>query len=179
MRLRVPRPQHGEADPDDGEAWKKNEREQVEKIQVEHPNAAVEVWSGAGDAPPPVKTSIGLGYTQLCGASGSNKENKESQKSIGSGSGCGYMHLFNLKPDKPKAWILKRSRRTEDSARRTRAPMLIRGCSVGYSKTKAAHFGVGQDKRVVLPLDQAGWQKAGEIGSARRHPLSVAATLFT
>jgi hypothetical protein len=63
MRLRVPRPQHGEADPDDGEAWKKNETEQVEKIQVEHPNAAVEVWSFTGDAQPPVKTNIGLGYT--------------------------------------------------------------------------------------------------------------------
>ena len=45
MRLRVPRPQHQEADPDEQETWKKKLQEQVEKIQVEHPNAAVEVWS--------------------------------------------------------------------------------------------------------------------------------------
>jgi hypothetical protein len=32
-------------------------------------------------------------------------------------------------------WILKRSRRAEYSVRRTRAPMLIRGCSAAYSKT--------------------------------------------
>lgn len=41
--------------------------------------------------------------------------------------------------------------------------MSIRGCLVGYSKTKAAHFNVGQDKRIVLPLDQAGWHTSEKL----------------
>jgi len=45
LRLRVPRPAHSEADPDEQEAWKKKLQQQVERIQSEHPNAAVEVWS--------------------------------------------------------------------------------------------------------------------------------------
>lgn len=45
MRLRVPRPSHSEADPNEQDAWKKKLQQQVERIQSEHPNAAVEVWS--------------------------------------------------------------------------------------------------------------------------------------
>ena len=50
--------------------------------------------------------STGLGYTQLCAGSGSNKDNSQLQKSTGSVSGCGYMHLSNLKLGRPKEWIL-------------------------------------------------------------------------
>ncbi|HCF26378.1 MAG TPA: IS630 family transposase, partial [Cyanobacteria bacterium UBA11049] len=42
MRLRVPRPCHSEADLEKQESWKKNATQEVERIQTEHPNAAVE-----------------------------------------------------------------------------------------------------------------------------------------
>ena len=45
MRLRVPRPQHQKSDPDEQEAWKKKLQEQVKKIQIEYPDADVQVWS--------------------------------------------------------------------------------------------------------------------------------------
>jgi hypothetical protein len=45
MRLRVPRPSHCEADLESQETWKKKLQQEVERIQTEHPNAAVEVWS--------------------------------------------------------------------------------------------------------------------------------------
>jgi hypothetical protein len=61
LRLRVPRPAHSEADPDEQEAWKKKLQQQVERIQSEHPNAAVEVWS---------EDEHRIGLHLLCGASG-------------------------------------------------------------------------------------------------------------
>ena len=72
-------------------------------------------------------------------------------------SGYGYMHLSNLKLGRPKAWILKRSRRAEYSVRRTRAHMSTRALFSQVLKDFATHFGIGQNKRIVLPLDQAKW----------------------
>lgn len=45
LRLRVPRPAHEEADPIEQEAWKKKLHLKVEQIQLEHPQAVVEVWA--------------------------------------------------------------------------------------------------------------------------------------
>jgi hypothetical protein len=56
----------------------------VDKMRLPCPDADIEVWSGAGDAPPPVRMNIGLGYTQVCVGYGLNKENKESLRLIGS-----------------------------------------------------------------------------------------------
>ena len=44
LRLRVPRPEHQEANPEDREAWKKKLAMVVEQVQKEHAIAAVEVW---------------------------------------------------------------------------------------------------------------------------------------
>ena len=44
LRLRVPRPEHQEAKPDEQEAWKKKLTTVVEQVQKEHPDADVEVW---------------------------------------------------------------------------------------------------------------------------------------
>lgn len=123
----------------------------LKKADLIFGNGSVEVWSDALDAEPAVKMNIGLGCTLLYDASGWNKENNQELKSTGSESGCGYMLLFNPRLGKPKAWILKRSRRREDSLRRTRALISTRSYLAECSKTKADHFGVGQTKHIVLP----------------------------
>ncbi|WP_204152679.1 winged helix-turn-helix domain-containing protein, partial [Leptolyngbya sp. CCY15150] len=43
-RLRVPRPQHQDADLDAQDAWKKKLQENVEHLQQTYPDADVEVW---------------------------------------------------------------------------------------------------------------------------------------
>ena len=60
LRRRVPRPSHQEADPDEQEAWKKKVVQEVVRIQQEYPDADVEIWCGACDAPPPVRMNIAL-----------------------------------------------------------------------------------------------------------------------
>ena len=82
MRLRVPRPAHSEADPDEQDAWKKKTR--LRKSRESRANT---------QTPPSkfgVKMNIGLGCTLLCGVSGWNKENNPLPKSTRSENGCGY-----------------------------------------------------------------------------------------
>ncbi|WP_204152629.1 winged helix-turn-helix domain-containing protein, partial [Leptolyngbya sp. CCY15150] len=43
-RLRVPRPQHQDADLDAQDAWRKKLQENVEHLQQTYPDADVEVW---------------------------------------------------------------------------------------------------------------------------------------
>lgn len=45
FRLRVPRPEHGEADPIEQENWKKNSILLLKFLQARYPNAEIEVWS--------------------------------------------------------------------------------------------------------------------------------------
>jgi hypothetical protein len=45
MRLRVPRPHHEETNWEEQEAWKKKLTLETQKIQTEHPDANVEVWT--------------------------------------------------------------------------------------------------------------------------------------
>ena len=45
LRLRVPRPEHQEADLEAQEEWKKKLSAEVERVQQEHPDATVEIWA--------------------------------------------------------------------------------------------------------------------------------------
>ena len=45
LRLRVPRPQHHDADPQEQEEWKKNLATQVEQIRQAHPDCDVQLWA--------------------------------------------------------------------------------------------------------------------------------------
>jgi hypothetical protein len=92
--------------------------------------------------------NIELGVTQLCDGYGLNKENNLLPRSIGSESGYGCMRLFNLKLDKPKAWIL---------------PYVNTKLFSRVLKDFADHFGVGQAKHIILPLDQAGWHMSKQL----------------
>jgi hypothetical protein len=59
-------------------------------------------------------------------------------------------------------WVLKRSRRTEYSARRTRARINTKLFS-RVLKDFAQHFRAGKNKRIILTLDQAGWHLSHQL----------------
>lgn len=69
-------------------------------------------------------------------------------KSIGTLSGCGCMVLSTQRQDKPKAWILP-----------TVNIELFNRVLTDF----AEHFGVGQHKRIVLAVDQAGWHSSKQV----------------
>ena len=60
-------------------------------------------------------------------------------------------------------WILKRSRRTEYSEKANPRPYVNTQLFSRVLKDEALHFGVGQAKHIVLPLDQAGWHLSGKL----------------
>ena len=45
-------------------------------------------------------------------------------------------------------------------------------------KDEAQHFGVGKDKRIILPLDQAGWHTRYAVAGARRNSPGASTPLF-
>lgn len=45
LRLRVPRPEHDEADPIEPEAWKKKLQQETTRLQAQYPDPDVEVWA--------------------------------------------------------------------------------------------------------------------------------------
>ena len=45
MRPLVPRPHHEETSWEEQEAWKKKLASETQRIQIEHPDANVEVWT--------------------------------------------------------------------------------------------------------------------------------------
>ena len=98
----------------------------MERIQTEHPNAAVEVWSEDEHriGLHPLKRRIWV------------EQGEQPTAKVNWKREWLWLYAF-VQPQTGQTywWILKRSRRTEYSARRTRAPMLIRGCSAAYFKT--------------------------------------------
>ena len=58
------------------------------------------------------------------------------------------MASSNPKPEKPKEWLL---------------PYVNTKLFAGVLEDLAQHFGVGKEKRVILPLDQAGWHLSEKL----------------
>ena len=156
FRLRVPRPQHQEADIEAQEAWKKKLQDEVERIQQAYPDATVEiwcedehriglqpvtrqVWTQAGESPAttlPKSTHPSNSKTSL------RTDNLEYGWVDLGRSTLAPMATVNWKREwlwlyafvQPQTgetywWILKRSRRAEYSVRRTRAPTSTPSCS--------------------------------------------------
>jgi hypothetical protein len=60
-------------------------------LQAQDPEADIEVWSGAGEAPPPVKMSIVWGYNQFYVVSGHQLESSLLLESKHNLNGFGLM----------------------------------------------------------------------------------------
>jgi transposase len=139
MRLRVPRPSHSEADPEQQEAWKKKLQQEVERVRAEYPAADVEVWSED-------EHRIGLHpvVRRLWVEQGEQPVAKVNWKREWL-----WLYAF-VQPQTGQTywWIL---------------PYVNTELFSQVLEDFALHFGVGEDKHVVLPLDQARWHTSSQL----------------
>jgi len=139
MRLRVPRPSHSETEEGEQEAWKKKLQQEVERIQTEHPNAAVEVWSED-------EHRIGLHpmVRRIWVEQGEQPTAKVNWQREWL-----WLYAF-VRPQTGQTywWIL---------------PYVNTGLFSRVLQDFALHFGVGPSKRIILPLDRAGWHMSEQL----------------
>lgn len=139
MRLRVPRPSHQEADPDEQEAWKKKLQQEVGRIQTEHPDADVEVWSEdehrIGLHPIVRRIWVELGEQPVATVNWKRQ--------------WLWLYAFVQPQTGQTYWWLLPNVNTKLFSR--------------VLKDFAQHFRVGKNKRIILPLDQAGWHMSDRL----------------
>jgi transposase len=139
LRLRVPRTQHVEADLEEQEEWKKKLTVEVERVQKEHPDATVEVWCEdehrIGLHPVTRQVWVEEGQTPVA------KVNWKREWL--------WLYAF-VQPQTGETywWLL---------------PQVNTDLFNQVLQDFATHFGVGKKKRVVLPLDGAGWHTAKKL----------------
>lgn len=138
-RLRIPRPQHQEAEPEVQEAWKKKLHEETERIKREHPDADVELWSED-------EHRIGLCPVtrRIWVESGDYPTAIVNWKRE-------WLWLYGfVEPQTGETywWIL---------------PYVRTDLFGQILKDFAEHFRVGEKKRIVLPLDRAGWHMSEKL----------------
>lgn len=138
-RLRVPRPQHQETDLAAQQEWKKKLAIEVERIQTEHPDATVEVWAEdehrVGLNPVTRQVYVEEGETPVAPVNWKRQ--------------WLWLYAF-VQPQTGETywWLL---------------PYVNTKLFAQVLKDFAQHFEVGKDKRVILPLDRAGWHLSEKL----------------
>ncbi len=139
LRLRTPRPQHDSTDPEQQETWKKKFQQEVTAVQVAHPDADVEAWGmdehRVGLKPVLRKVWVPQGEQPIANVNWRFE----------------WLWLYGfVHPNSGQTywWILPYVR--IDLFNRVLADF-------------ANHFGVGQHKRIVLAIDQAGWHTSEQV----------------
>ena len=139
LRLRVPRAEHQEANPEEQEAWKKKLVTVVEQVHKEHPDADVEVWCEdehrVGLQPVMRRIWVEQGEQPVAVV---NWEREWL-----------WLYAF-VQPQTGETycWIL---------------PYVNTKLFSRVLKDFAQHFGVGKNKRIILPLDQAVWHMSQKL----------------
>jgi transposase len=138
-RLRVPRPQHQQADLELQEDWKKKLAQELSRVIKAHPDASVEIWSED-------EHRIGLQpITRRIWV-----EEGEVPKAIVNWK-REWLWLYGfVQPQSGETywWIL---------------PQINTQLFTKVLEDFANHFGVGKDKHIILPLDQAGWHMSKKL----------------
>jgi transposase len=139
FRLRVPRPQHQESDYEEQEAWKKKLREEMERVQQEYPDADVEIWCEDEHriGLQPVTRRVWVEWGETATATVNWKRE--------------WLWLYAFvqpKTGETYWWLL---------------PYVNSELFNRVLKDFAEHFKLGKDKRVILPLDQAGWHTTEKL----------------
>jgi transposase len=139
LRLRVPRPQHQESDIEEQEAWKKKLNDEVERIQQQYPDADVEIWCEdehrIGLHPVMRRVWVEAGETPIAIVNWKRE--------------WLWLYAFVQPQTGETYWWLLPYVNTELFNR--------------VLKDFAEHFQVGPNKRVILPLDQAGWHTTEKL----------------
>ncbi|MDB9427131.1 IS630 family transposase [Microcystis aeruginosa CS-564/01] len=139
FRLRVPRPEHQEADLEAQEEWKKKLAAQVERIQLENTDATVEIWDEDEHrlGLHPVTRRLWVETGELAIA----KVNWKREWL--------WLYAFVQPQTGETYWWLLPYVNTELFER--------------VLEDFAEHFGVGKEKPVIVPLDQAGWHLSEKL----------------
>ena len=139
FRLRVPRPEHQEADWEAQEEWKKKLAAEAQKVQQEYPDATVEIW--AED-----EHRIGL---------------QPVTRQIWVEAGEVPTAVVNWKRE--WLWLYAFVQPQTGETYWWLLPYVNTDLFTKVLQDFAEHFGVGKDKRVILPLDQAGWHLSEKL----------------
>jgi len=139
LRLRVSRPQHQEADIEAQAEWKKKLHQEVARIQQEYPNADVEIWCEDEHriGLQPVTRRVWVEAGQMPRAI----VNWKRQWS--------WLYAFVCPHTGETYWWL--------------LPRVNTSVFTLVLQDFAQHFGIGKHKRVILPLDQAGWHTTEQL----------------
>ena len=139
LRLRVPRPEHQEADPEEQEAWKKKLVTVVEQVHNEHAIADVEVWC---------EDEHRVGLQPLVRRIWV-EEGEHPVAVVNWQREWLWLYAF-VQPQTGETywWIL---------------PYVNTKLFSRVLKDFAQHFGVGKNKRIILPLDQAAWHMSEQL----------------
>lgn len=139
LRLRVPRTQHRDSDIEEQEAWKKKLHQQVEQIQQQYPAATVEIWCQdehrLGLQPVTRRVWVEQGVTPVATVNWKRE--------------WLWLYAFVRPQTGETYWWLLPYVNTE----------LFNRVLADF----AAHFQVGADKRVIIPLDRAGWHLSEKL----------------
>lgn len=139
LRLRVPRPQHQESDSEVQEAWKKKLQEEVKRVEQEYPDADVEIWyedeHRIGLQPVVRRVWVEFGETPVAHVNWKRE--------------WLWLYAFVQPQTGETYWWLLPYVNTELFNR--------------VLKDFAEHFNLGANKRVILPLDQAGWHTTEKL----------------
>lgn len=133
FRLRVPRPEHQQADEQAQEEWKKKLGLEVEQIQKKHPDATVEIWAEdehrIGLQPITRRVWVEAGEVPIAQVNFKRE--------------WLWLYAFvNPQTGETYWWLL---------------PYVNTKLFEKVLEDFANHFEVGKSKRVILPLDQASW----------------------
>ena len=140
LRLRVPRPEHQETNSEEQEAWKKKLAQEVERVQSEHPDAVVvEVWCED-------EHRIGL---------------KPISRRLWVEEGEQPLAVVNWKRE--WLWLYAFVQPQTGETYWWILPYVNTQLFSRVLKDFAQHFGVGKNKRIILPLDQAGWHISQQL----------------
>ncbi len=139
MRLRRPRPEHQEATLEEQQAWKKKLEQETTRIQVEFPDADVEVWA---------EDEHRLGLKPVLRAAWV-PAGEQPIATVNWRFEWLWLYAF-VHPESGETywWILPYVR--TDLFNRVLADF-------------AYHYGIGANKRVILAMDRAGWHTSEQL----------------
>lgn len=139
LRLRVPRPQHQDTDVEQQEVWKKKLQEEVKRIQQQYPDADVEIWC---------EDEHRIGLQPVMRRVWAQAADPPIATVCGKREWLWLYAFVQPQSGQTYWWLL---------------PFVNTELFNRVLQDFAEHFKVGPTKRIILPLDQAGWHTTEKL----------------